>query len=48
VQNSAGEIDESFVKVHPREELLAFPPAKPRPSYSVADGDEVMKLLDRK
>ncbi len=48
VQNSAGAIDESFAKVHPREELLAFPPAKPRPAYAVADGDEVIMLLDRR
>jgi hypothetical protein len=47
IQNAAGDIDESFAKVHPREELLAFPLDKPRPAYAVTDGDKVIALLDR-
>jgi pimeloyl-ACP methyl ester carboxylesterase len=48
IQNSTGDIDESFAKVHAHEELLAFPPDKPRPAYAVTDGDHVINLLDRK
>jgi pimeloyl-ACP methyl ester carboxylesterase len=47
IQNAAGDIDESFAKVHPRDELLVFPPDKPRPPYAIADGDKVIALLDR-
>jgi hypothetical protein len=48
IQNKSGDIDESFAKVHPREELLVFPSDHPRPSYAVSDGDEVIQLLDRR
>ena len=47
IQNDGGAIDESFVVVHPREELLAFPADKPRPEYAVTDGDVVISLLDQ-
>jgi dienelactone hydrolase len=47
IQNDQGTIDESFVVVHPREELLVFPADKPRPDYAVTDGDVVMSLLGR-
>jgi hypothetical protein len=47
IQNEQGEIDESFITVHPREALLVFTPDRPRPAYAVADGDDVIALLDR-
>lgn len=47
IQNAAGQIDESFAIVHPREELLVFPADKPRPAYAVTDGDQVIELLNR-
>jgi uncharacterized protein len=47
IQSDGGTIDESFVVVHPREELLAFPADKPRPEYAVTDGDVVISLLDQ-
>lgn len=47
IQNAEGAIDESFVVVHPREELLVFPADQPRPDYAVTDGDVVMSLLNR-
>ena len=47
IQNAEGAIDESFIVVHPREELLVFPADQPRPDYAVTDGDVVMSLLNR-
>ena len=47
IQNDKGAIDESFVVVHPREELLVFPADQPRPDYAVTDGDVVMSLLNQ-
>jgi dienelactone hydrolase len=47
IQNSNGEIDEGFVKVRPREELLAFPPDRPRPDHAITRADDVFSALDR-
>jgi len=48
VQNAAGEIDEEFVTVHDRGELLVFTPDHPRPAHAIADGDAIVALLDRR
>ena len=48
VQNGDREIDESFAAVHPRGDLLAFPPDRPRPDHAIADGDVVIAELDRR
>ena len=48
IQNGAGEIDESFVIVHERGDLLVFPPDRPRPDYAITDGDAVINQLDRR
>ena len=48
VQNAAGEVDEEFVTVHDRGELLVFTPDNPRPAHAIADGDAVVALLDRR
>ena len=47
IENDAGDVREDFVKVRSREELLVFPPDKPRPDYALTDGDEVIALLNR-
>jgi uncharacterized protein len=43
-----GEITEDFVTVRPREELLAFPPDRPRPDYAIDDAEAVFAELDRR
>ena len=48
IQNGDGGIDESFVAVHPRDDLLVFPPDRPRPDYAITDGDVVISQLDRR
>jgi hypothetical protein len=47
VCDSSGKIDESFVKVHERKELLVFPPDRPRPAHAVTDAEKVIAELDR-
>jgi hypothetical protein len=47
IQNSNGEIDESFVAVRKRDELLAFPPNHPRPDHAITRADNVFSALDR-
>jgi dienelactone hydrolase len=48
VQKDGDEIDESFVVVHERPELLVFNAEHPRPDYAVADGDAIVNLLNRR
>jgi dienelactone hydrolase len=48
IQNTAGEIDEGFVDVRRRDELLVFPPNHPRPDYAVSNADAIIQLLDRR
>ena len=47
IENSAGEIDESFVTVRPRAELEVFPQDRLRPPYALTDAEQVIALLDR-
>jgi uncharacterized protein len=43
----AGKIDESFVTVHERQDLLVFTPEHPRPEYALQDAEQIIGLLDR-
>ena len=43
-----GKIDESFITVHERDELLVFPPDRPRPAHAVPDAEKVFEQLDRR
>jgi pimeloyl-ACP methyl ester carboxylesterase len=46
--DSSGKIDESFVKVHERKDLLVFPPDRPRPARALIDAEKVIAELDRR
>ena len=48
VQNSAGEIDESFFEAIPEDELRVFTAEHPRPDYAIEGCDEVLNLLNNK
>ncbi len=48
VTDAAGDIDESFVTVHEREELLVFPPGRPRPDGAISNADQILNQLDRR
>ncbi|HEX6963584.1 MAG TPA: acetylxylan esterase [Lacipirellula sp.] len=48
IRNQSGEIAEDFVKVRPREELLVFPPDRPRPKHAIDDAEAVFAELDRR
>jgi hypothetical protein len=48
IYDSSGEIDESFVKVHERGELLVFPRDRPRPEGAITDAEKVIAELDRR
>jgi pimeloyl-ACP methyl ester carboxylesterase len=41
-----GKVDESFVKVHERSELLVFPPDRPRPNRALTKSEQVFAELD--
>jgi hypothetical protein len=41
------EVDESFVTVLKREDLLVFTPEHPRPAHELADAEQIIGLLDR-
>jgi len=43
-----GEINEDFVTVRNRDELLVFPPDRPRPEYAIDDAEAVFVELDRR
>jgi hypothetical protein len=47
ISDSSGNIDESFVKVRPRNELLVFPDDRPRPSHAARDANEVFAHFER-
>lgn len=47
ITNPAGEIDESFVTVHDRSDLLVFTPEHPRPGSALLDADRIVEQLDR-
>ena len=46
ITNSAGKIDESFIKVEPREVLQAFDDKHQRPVYAVKGDREISLLLE--
>lgn len=46
VQNAEGTIDESFVTVRSRDQLLIFPANSPRPDYALHNADAIVALLD--
>jgi dienelactone hydrolase len=48
IADDAGAINEDFVTVHPRENLLVFPQNRPRPDYANMDAEAVIGLLDRR
>jgi dienelactone hydrolase len=43
-----GEINEDFVTVRDRDELLVFSPDRPRPEYAIDDAEAVFAELDRR
>ena len=45
IQNSQGDIDESFVKILPKRDLSVFSDDHPRPSYAVMGNEAVEKLF---
>jgi uncharacterized protein len=47
IADSSGKIDESFVKVRPRDELLVFPADRPRPPHAARDANEIFAHFDR-
>ena len=48
VENGEGEINEKFVTVHDRAELVVFSPDRPRPDYAIEDAEAVFAALDRR
>jgi hypothetical protein len=48
IHDDSGEISEDFVTVHDRDELLVFPPDRPRPDYAIEDAEAVFAELDRR
>jgi hypothetical protein len=48
VTDSGGQIDESFVTVQTRGDLLVFPLDHSRPDYALTDAEEVLRQLDRR
>jgi dienelactone hydrolase len=48
IQNDAGEIDEGFVTINKHEDLLVFPPDRPRPDHAITDAERVFAELDRR
>jgi pimeloyl-ACP methyl ester carboxylesterase len=46
--DASGKIDESFVTVHERKDLLVFPEDRPRPDGAITDAEKVFAELDRK
>jgi uncharacterized protein len=47
VSDPAGKIDESFVTVHDRDDLLVFTPEHPRPDHALLDAEQIVAQLDR-
>ncbi len=47
VENSAGEMDESFVTVLPEDDLRVFSEGHPRPDYALKGCDGVLELLNK-
>ncbi len=48
IQNESGEIDEGFFTVNDRDDLLVFPPDRPRPEYAIQEAEAVFAELDRR
>jgi dienelactone hydrolase len=48
VTDAEGKIDERWMKVRDRADLLVFPPDQPRPDYAVTSGEAVIGQLDRR
>lgn len=48
VSDKDGKIDESWMKVRDRADLLAFPPDHPRPDYAITNAEAVFQQLDRR
>lgn len=48
IQNGDSKVDESFITVQDRGDLLVFPKEKPRPEYAETDGEKVVRMLDRR
>ena len=48
ITDPAGNIDESVVTVHARDDLLVFSPGHPRPAYALTDAEKIISQLDRR
>jgi dienelactone hydrolase len=47
ISDTSGKIDESFITVHDRGDLLVFSPEHPRPDYALLDAEQIVGQLDR-
>jgi dienelactone hydrolase len=47
ISDASGKIDESFITVHDRGDLLVFTDAHPRPDYALVDAEKIVAQLDR-
>jgi dienelactone hydrolase len=47
ISDTSGKIDESFVTVHDRGDLLVFSPEHPRPEYALLDAEKIVAQLER-
>lgn len=45
--DASGKIDESFITVHDRDDLLVFTTAHPRPDHALTDAEKIISQLDR-
>jgi dienelactone hydrolase len=47
ISDASDGIDESFITVHDRNDLLVFSPEHPRPEYALLDAEQIVGQLDR-
>jgi pimeloyl-ACP methyl ester carboxylesterase len=47
ITDAAGNIDESFITVHDRDDLRVFSPDHPRPAYALTDAEKIISQLNR-
>jgi dienelactone hydrolase len=47
ISDGTGKIDESFAKVHDRDDLLVFNAEHPRPDHALMDAEQIVGQLDR-
>jgi dienelactone hydrolase len=47
ISDASGKIDESFITVQDRGDLLVFTSEHPRPDYAVLDAEQIVRQLDR-